>query len=90
MLEPLSSRLSPQLLSPNKPAAAVPAGAPAQVKAAAGNPFAARVGEAARQISEAAPVNAARVAELRKALQASNYPVQPERLADAMLTSLKG
>ena len=87
MLEPLSSRFSPPLLSPNKPAAAVPAGP--STKAAAGNPFATKVGEAARQLSEAAPVNAARVAELRKALQASNYPVQPERLADAMLASLK-
>lgn len=89
MLEPLSSRLSPPLFAPARPATTVPGAPPARANAVAGNPLANKVGETARQLSDAAPVNAARVAELRQALQASNYPVQPERLADAMLASLK-
>lgn len=60
--------------------------APASGKAQSAAPVA---GGVARSLSQSAPVDAARVAELRNALKVGNYPVQPERLATAMMASLK-
>lgn len=92
MLDTLSSRPTLPALNARKPEAAPPAAAPARADATvnpAGPALVSQAGETARQLSSAAPVNSARVAELRQALQSGNYPIQPERLADAMIASLK-
>jgi negative regulator of flagellin synthesis FlgM len=49
--------------------------------------IAARAGRSSlvTDLAKAAPVNAARVAELKAQIQAGRYPVDPLRIADAML-----
>lgn len=47
-------------------------------------------GAVTRALSEHPPVQYGRVEELRNAIRAGNYPVQPDRIADAMVRSLNG
>ena len=91
MLDPISSRFAPlPAIEPRKPATAgaqaLSAPSP-KAKTAPAN--GAEAGDVARQLSQSAPVNSSRVAELRQAMQAGNFPVQASRIAEAMIASLK-
>ena len=47
-------------------------------------------GAISRSLSEHPPVDYAKVGRLRDAVRAGNYPVSPDRIAEAMVRSLKG
>ena len=92
MLDSISSRLGTLAgLESRKSVAAETVGTPAvparPAASAAGGAW--ETGNVTRRLSQSPPVDGGRVAELRQALKAGNYPVQPARIADAMLASLK-
>lgn len=94
MLDSVSSRFAP-LSGPEqrKPVAADaiarPMPAAVGVKASTTVPAQAAGNDLARKLSQSPPVDSNRVAELRQALQSGNFPVQANRIADAMIASLK-
>lgn len=92
MLDSISSRLGSLVaLEPRKPAApeATVMAPRTQPGVPAGDAHAAaETGSVARSLAQSAPVDASRVSELRQALKAGNYPVQPERIAAEMIASL--
>lgn len=90
MLDSISSRLGTLAgLESRKPVAAEPADTPAAQTRPAAAAGTADTGSVTRRLAQSPPVNADRVAELRQALKAGNYPMQPARIADAMIASLK-
>ncbi len=50
----------------------------------------AETGSIARALSQSLPVDQAKVAALRAAVQMSSYAVDPQKIAGAMLGSLRG
>lgn len=95
MLDPVSSRFAP-LTGPEQrrpitaDAVARPMPAAVGVKASPTAPAQAASSDLARTLSQSPPVDSSRVAELRHAMQAGTFPVQADRIADAMISSLKG
>ena len=47
-------------------------------------------GGIARALSQTAPVDQAKVAALKAAVQMSSYAIEPGKVADAMIASLRG
>ena len=95
MVDPIATRLGSLVgLEARKPAVAETTG---PARAAASRPYApgqkassaAETASVVRGLSQSAPVNGARVEELRQAMAAGNFPVQVSRIATAMISSLK-
>ncbi len=50
----------------------------------------AEVGSVAQSLSAKPPVNGEKVSEIRAAIRAGNYPVEPYTIAESMIRSLRG
>lgn len=95
MVDPISSRIA--LLNPR---AATGPGAAADARAAAsagalpwaratGTPVLAETGAHVRSLSASPPIGHAKVKAIATALQNSNYSIDPKRIAQAMIASIK-
>lgn len=97
MFDPISSRAGALAALEGRRAVAPPAGheaaggpAPLERPAAFAKVEAtAETRQISRALAQSAPVDIGRVAELREAIKAGNYPTRPESIADAMIASLK-